>query len=61
VYPWSSANWSVHEAIDWVVVEEAERYTVGQWADIKAVTEDAVQSNINAAREKLLAEEDREH
>ncbi|WP_048075357.1 hypothetical protein [Haloquadratum walsbyi] len=52
---------SVHEAIDWVVVEEAERYTVGQWADIRAVTEDAVQSNINAAREKLLAEEDREH
>lgn len=52
---------SVHEAVDWTVVEEAERYTVGQWADIRAVTEDAVRSNINAAREKLLAEEDREH
>jgi hypothetical protein len=51
---------SVHEAIDWIVVEEAERYTVAQWADIRSVTEDAVRSNVNSAREKLLAEEDRE-
>ena len=56
-----ASDCSVHEAVDWTVVEEAERYTVGQWADIRAVTEDAVRSNINAAREKLLAEEDREH
>jgi hypothetical protein len=47
---------SLHEAVDWVVVEEAERYTVDQWADIRDVTEDAVRSNIYAAREKLLAE-----
>jgi hypothetical protein len=52
---------SVREAVDWVVVEEAERYAIGQWARIRDVTEDAVRSNINAAREKLLAEEDREH
>jgi len=52
---------SVHEAVDWVVVEEAERYTIGQWARIRDVTEDAVRSNINSARETLLAEEDREH
>ena len=51
---------SLHEAVDWTVVEEAERYTVAQWADIRGVTEDAVRSNINAAREKLLAEEDRD-
>jgi len=47
---------SLHEAVDWVVVEEAERYSVDQWADIRDVTEDAVRSNIYAAREKLLAE-----
>ncbi|QSG16407.1 hypothetical protein [Halapricum desulfuricans] len=47
---------SLHEAIDWVVVEEAERYTVAQWADVRDVTEDAVRSNIHAAREKLLIE-----
>lgn len=47
---------SLHEAVDWIVVEEAERYTVAQWADIRDVTEDAVRSNINAAREKLLTE-----
>nr|WP_152417685.1 hypothetical protein [Haloferax larsenii] len=47
---------SLHEAVDWIVVEEAERYTVPQWADIRDVTEDAVRSNINAAREKLLTE-----
>ncbi|WP_255152708.1 hypothetical protein [Halorarius halobius] len=51
---------SLHEAVDWTVVEEAGRYTVAQWADIRGVTEDAVRSNINSAREKLLAEEDRE-
>jgi hypothetical protein len=51
---------SLHEAVDWTVVEEAERYTVAQWADIRGVTEDAVRSNVNSAREKLLAEEDRE-
>jgi hypothetical protein len=51
---------SLHEAVDWTVVEEANRYTVAQWADIRGVTEDAVRSNVNSAREKLLAEEDRE-
>ena len=51
---------SLHEAIDWTVVEEAERYTITQWADIRGVTEDAVRSNVNSAREELLAEEDRE-
>jgi len=51
---------SLHEAVDWTVVEEAERYTGAQWADIRGVTEDAVRSNVNSAREKLLAEEDRE-
>lgn len=51
---------SLHEAIDWTVVEEAERYTIAQWADIRGVTEDAVRSNVNSAREELLAEEDRE-
>ena len=51
---------SLHEAVDWTVVEEAERYTIAQWADIRGVTEDAVRSNVNSAREKLLAEEDRE-
>ena len=51
---------SLHEAVDWIVVEEAERYTVAQWADIRGVTEDAVRSNVNSAREKLLAEEDRD-
>ena len=51
---------SLHEAVDWTVVEEAERYTVTQWADIRGVTENAVRSNVNSAREKLLAEEDRE-
>jgi len=51
---------SLHEAVDWTVVEEAERYTLSQWADIRSVTEDAVRSNVNSAREKLLAEEDRE-
>ena len=51
---------SLHKAVDWTVVEEAERYTVAQWADIRGVTEDAVRSNVNSAREKLLAEEDRE-
>jgi hypothetical protein len=51
---------SLHEAVDWTVVEVAERYTVVQWADLRGVTEDAVHSNINSAREKLLAEEDRE-
>jgi hypothetical protein len=43
-----------------IVVEEAEGYTVAQWADIRDVTEDALRSNVNAAREKLLAEEDRD-
>jgi DNA-directed RNA polymerase specialized sigma24 family protein len=51
---------SLHEAVDWTVVEEAERYTGAQWADIRGVTADAVRSNVNSAREKLLAEEDRE-
>ncbi|MES3161226.1 MAG: hypothetical protein PPP55_06600 [Halorubrum sp.] len=51
---------SLHEAVDWTVVEEAERYTVAQWGDIRGVTEDAVRSNVNSAREKLLAEKDRE-
>jgi hypothetical protein len=51
---------SLHEAVDWTVVEEAQRYTTAQWADIRGVTESAVRSNVNAAREKLLAEEDRE-
>jgi len=51
---------SLHEAVDWTVVEEAERYTLDQWAGIRGVTGDAVRSNINSAREKLLAEEDRE-
>ncbi|MFC7771946.1 hypothetical protein ACFQS5_24995 [Salinirubellus sp. GCM10025899] len=51
---------SLHEAVDWTVVEEAERYTVAQWVDIRGVTEDAVRSNVNSAREKLLAEEDRD-
>jgi hypothetical protein len=51
---------SLHEAVDWTVVEEAERYNIAQWAAIRGVTEEAVQSNVNAAREKLLAEEDRE-
>ena len=51
---------SLHETLYWTVVEEAERYTVAQWADIRGVTEDAVRSNVNSAREKLLAEEDRE-
>jgi hypothetical protein len=51
---------SLHEAVDRTVVEEAERYTVAQWADIRGVTGDAVRSNVNSTREKLLAEEDRE-
>jgi hypothetical protein len=51
---------SPHEAVDWIIVEEAERYTLEQWVGIRAVTADAVRSNVNAAREKLLAEEDRE-
>jgi hypothetical protein len=51
---------SLHEAVDWVIVEEAERYSEPQWANIRDVTVDAVRSNINDAREKLLAEEDRE-
>ena len=51
---------SLHEAVDWIIVEEAGRYTVAQWAAIRDVTEDAVHSNVNSAREKLLAEEDRE-
>jgi hypothetical protein len=50
---------SLHEAVDWTVVEEAERYAVDQWANIRGVTEHAVRSNVNAAREKLLAEVDR--
>ena len=51
---------SLHEAVDWIVVEEAERYSLDQWANIRSVTADAIRSNINAAREKLLAEEYRE-
>jgi len=51
---------SLHEAVDWTVVEEAERYSIAQWSNIRGVTEDAVRSNVNAAREKLLAEEDQE-
>jgi len=51
---------SLHESVDWIIVEEAERYTLEQWAGIRVVTVDAVRSNVNAAREKLLAEEDRE-
>jgi len=51
---------SLHEAVDWIVVEEAERYSLDQWATIRTVTADAVKSNVNAAREKLLADEDRE-
>ena len=50
----------LHETVDWTVVKEAEPYTVAQWADIRGVTEDAVRPNINAGREKPLAEEDRE-
>ncbi len=49
---------SLHEAVDWVVVEEAERYSIAQWAEIREVTPDAVRSNINAAREQLLVDED---
>jgi hypothetical protein len=49
---------SLHEAAGWTVVEEAGRYTVAQWADIRGVTEDAVRSNVTSAREKLVAEED---
>jgi hypothetical protein len=44
----------------WTVVEEAQRYTTAQWADVRGVTESAVRSNVNAAREKHLTEEDRE-
>jgi hypothetical protein len=51
---------SLHEAVDRTVVEEAERYTVAQWVDIRGVTGDAVRSNVNSTREKLLAEEYRE-
>jgi hypothetical protein len=51
---------SLHEAVEWTVVEEGQRYTVGQWAGIRGATEDAVRSNVNPARERLLAEEDRD-
>jgi hypothetical protein len=51
---------SLHETVDWTVVEETERYTVAQWADIRGVTEDAVRSNVNSGRENLLAEADQE-
>ncbi|WP_148416427.1 hypothetical protein [Haloferax sp. KTX1] len=49
---------SLHEAVDWVVVEESDRYTPRQWAAIRKVTEDAVRSNMSAARERLLPEEE---
>jgi hypothetical protein len=51
---------SLHEVAAWTVVEEAQRYTTAQWADVRGVTESAVRSNVNAAREKHLTEEDRE-
>lgn len=50
------ADLSVHEAVDWLVVEEREQYTVSQWAEIRNVTEDAVKTNIKAARESILQE-----
>ena len=52
----SSGDLSLHEAVDWVVIEEAERYTPAQWAAIRNVTEDAVRSNVSSAREQLLPE-----
>lgn len=48
---------SVHEAVDWLVVEEQERFASDQWADIRDVTESAVQSNVEAAREQIAAED----
>jgi hypothetical protein len=56
----AAGDCSPHEAVDWIVVGDAERYTVAQWADIGGATEDAVRSNVNPARERLLAEEDRD-
>ena len=49
---------SVHEAVDWVVVEESERFTPAQWASIREVTEKAVRSNVNTARERILPDEE---
>jgi DNA-directed RNA polymerase specialized sigma24 family protein len=54
------AIWHHVSTVDWTVVEEADHYTGTQWADIRGVTEDAVRSNVNSAREKLLAEADRD-
>ena len=34
--------------------------SLDQWATIRTVTADTVKSNVNASREKLLADEDRE-
>jgi hypothetical protein len=56
----SGGEVSLHEAVDWVVIEETGRYTPSQWAAIRNVTEDAVRSNVSAARERLLPEEDTE-
>ena len=51
---------SLHEAVDWVVVEESGRYTPAQWASIRDVTEEAVRSNVNTARESILPNEESE-
>ena len=48
----------LHEAVDWVVLEEIERYTPSQWAAVRNVTEDTVRSDVSAARERLLADDD---
>ena len=49
---------SLHEAVDWVVVEESGRFTAAQWATIRNVTEKAVQSNLSAARRTLSPDDE---
>ena len=50
---------SLHEAIDYVVVEEEGAYSVAQWAAIRGVeTEEAIKQNVRAVRRRIDGDED---
>lgn len=52
---------SLHEAVDWIVVEEEEAFTLAQWADIRGVTDEAIKTSLRTVRRALHEREEDEN
>ena len=48
-----SQGLSLHETLDYLAVEELERYSEEQWASIREVSTEAIHSNIRQARDRI--------